>query len=206
MRVKPLSLPLDASIYTEDWRGIKNKTLKEFGAFTTESINGMTGRLVFPIKNIHDDIIAFQGRYLFSELEPRYKIKPDHVSLPLYPAIVKPIKNSIILVEGLIDAINLYDKGLTNVVTTFGTAFGNVKAINKQKINIDKLLLYKYQGVETIYILYDNDDPGRNAAKTLNNYIGSTFFTVICDMPNDKSDPGALNQEDVNLLKEKLYD
>ena len=204
LRLRTLSLPLDAVSFKEDFRGIRNKTLKAFGAFTTESIIKMKGRLVFPIWDIHGNIIAFQGRYLYSDLEPRYDIIPEHALLPLYPTIIKPIKNSIILVEGILDMINLHDKGLTNAVCTWGTAFANVKKSQKRKANIDKLLQYKYQGVDTIYIMYDGDNAGRHAAENLNNFIGGIFHSDIVELP-DNSDPGKLSEIEIKKFREEYY-
>ena len=41
--------------------------------------------------------------------------------MPFCPAKVKPIQNRVILVEGIFDALNLWDKGLKNTVCCFGT-------------------------------------------------------------------------------------
>lgn len=199
-----LSVPLDAVHYKADWRGIRGKTLLEFGAFTTETIKKMEGRVVFPIWDILGKIVAFQGRYLYSDLEPKYDIEPASVTLPLYPAVVKPIKDSIILVEGILDMINLHDKGLTNAVCTFGTAFGNVKAHKKQKLNISRLLQYRFLGADTVYIMYDGDKPGKEAAKNLYNYINNTFVTDIIEL-DDEQDPGSLTQDQVNKIKRDYY-
>jgi DNA primase len=199
-----LSIPLDAVHFKDDWRYIKGKTLLEFGAFTTESIKKMDGRIVFPIWNILGDIVAFQGRYLYSDLEPRYDIYPENVPLPLYPAVVRPIKGSIILVEGILDMINLHDKGLHNAVCTFGTAFGSVKNNSKKKNNIERLLQYKYQGIDTIYIMYDADTAGKDAANNLYNYINKTFITDIIEL-EDGRDPGSLKQSEVNKLIGEYY-
>ena len=52
---------------------------------------------------------------------PKYLISPPQAKLPLYPASVKPIKGRVILVEGIFDMINLFDKGLPNAICCFGT-------------------------------------------------------------------------------------
>lgn len=201
---KSLPIPLDAVYYDRDYRGIKKSTLRKFGAFTSESMPKMAGRLIFPIYNINNTVIAFQGRYLFSDLEPKYQNEPKNVPLPLYPAIVEPINNSIILVEGFFDMLNLHDKGLTNAVCTFGTAFGNVKQKNKQKKNIERLMQYRYQGIDSIFIMYDGDDAGRNAAYNLKEYIQSIFYSEVVEL-KDGQDPGGLKTSEVHKIKEELY-
>jgi DNA primase len=201
---KSLPIPLDAVYFNDEFRGISKSTLRKFGAFTTDSIPGMEGRLVFPISNISKDIIAFQGRYLYSDLDPKYKIYPEHVTLPLYPSIVIPKNDSIILVEGMLDMINLHDKGLTNTVCTFGTAFGSVKKKHKQKANLEKLLPFKYQGVTTLYIMYDGDKAGYSAAESLQEFTKDSFNSQIIYM-NKNKDPGSLNKKEVASIREEYY-
>ena len=201
---KPLSLPLDAVPFREVFRSIKIKTFRKFGAFTSLE-HGMVGRVVFPIYDINGAIKVFQGRYQHSDLDPRYKNHPKEVALPLYPQTVELINNSIILVEGFYDMLNLHDKGLTNTVCVFGTAFGNVKKSSKQKRNIERLLLYKYQGADKVYIMFDGDYSGKDSAENLQKYLRSTFVTEIIEMEEGK-DPGKLTESQVIKLKEDLYD
>ena len=202
---RELNLPLDAIHFRDSYRGISPETFRKFGAFTTETQElGMDGRLVFPIYDINGRIVVFQGRYMYSELDPKYKNYPRETTLPLYPQVVNMIDNSIILVEGFYDMLNLHDKGLTNAVCTFGTMFGHVKKTNKQKANIEKLLLYKYQGADKIYIMYDADGPGVAAAENLQKYLSSTFTTEIIQLDDDR-DPGSLKDYEVFKLRETLY-
>jgi DNA primase len=201
---KTLHIPTDAAYIKEDFRGISSKTLRSFGAFTSDSMRKMEGRIVFPIWDIHGDIVAFQGRYLYSNLEPRYDIEPAHTTLPLYPTRIKPIDNSMILVEGIFDMLNLWDKGLTNTVTTWGTAFGTVKTKPKKTNNLERLMQYKFLGVDIIYIMYDGDDAGRKAAKNLKEYIDEKFNVVIINLEDGK-DPGKLTASEINKIKEEYY-
>lgn len=198
---KSLPMPLDAVYIDKDFRDISVSTLRKFRAFTSDTL--MEGRIIFPITNITNDIVAFQGRYMYSDLEPKYKVYPEHTTLNLFPSVVEPINNSIILVEGLFDMLNLHDKGLSNAVCTFGTAFGSVKAPNKKAINRDKLLQYKYQGIEKIYIMYDGDRAGRNASSKLMNYINDMF--IVDELPlGDGEDPGNLSEKYVKKIYEDL--
>ena len=65
--------------------------------------------------------------------------------MPFCPAKVKPIQNRVILVEGIFDALNLWDKGLKNTVCCFGT----------QQESWVKLSLLKLQGVQGIDFMFD---------------------------------------------------
>jgi len=201
---KAIPIPLDANYIDEPYRGISKSTLRKFGAFTTESLKGMEGRIIFPISNIHKDVVAFQGRYMYSNLDPKYKFYPEHAVLPLYPSVVNPIKGSIILVEGILDMINMHDKGFPNAVCTFGTSFGSVKNKKKQRRNVEKLLQFKYQGIESIYVMYDGDKAGQDAARNLVEFAKSSFNMDTIDLKPDQ-DPGSLTKEDMTQLYGALY-
>ena len=203
---KPLELPLDAIPFENSYRKISKETLMHFGAFISDDKDlDMEGRLIFPLTDINDDIRIFLGRFMYSDLDPKYKIYPEHTEIPLYPEIPEIYKGSIILVEGIFDLLNLYDKGLKNVVLCGGVHIGLVKKKAKQAKNIERLLTYKYQGVSTMYTMFDGDTAGREAAEGLKAYAGETFNIQNIDLKDDQ-DPGGLSQIEVDKIKEKLYD
>jgi DNA primase len=202
---KPLEIPLGASFINTPFRNISAETLQHFNAFTSDDKGlDMEGRIIFPLEDIDSQIRLFLGRFMYSELQPKYKIYPEHTEIPLYPEIPDIVDGSIILVEGIFDLLNLYDKGLKNVVLCGGVHIGLVKKKAKQARNIERLLPYKYQGVHTIYTLFDGDEAGRKAASGLEAYAGHIFNIQTLDLP-DGDDPGGMNQTEVNKLKEKLY-
>jgi len=203
---KSIPMPLDAIPFKDNFRGIKGSTYEEFGAFTTESLQSMEGRLVFPIKDIQGNIIAFQGRYMYSDLDPKYKFYPEHTTVQFHPMIPKPIDNSIIIVEGIFDMLNLWDKGLKNAVTSFGINLGTAKRDSKKTAVIDKLSVFKLQGIESIWVMYDGDERGKNAADGLKETIKQSrkYFVDTIDL-QDGMDPGEFSLADVKGLKEQLY-
>ena len=204
MNIKPLELPSDSVLFNKEYRNISAKTYKSIGAFTTNSIDGMENRIVFPIKNIKGEIIIFIGRSLYNDFDPKYKIYPKDAQLSMYPLQPKIIDGSIILVEGIFDYLNLLDKGLTNVVCIFGLGLANAKR-QRQKRNLEKLLFFKIQGVHTIYTLFDGDAPGREAAENFRNFASSEFYVDSVDLP-DGMDPGSMSKHDVDKLIGILYD
>lgn len=202
---KPLELPLDAVPFESTYRNISKETLMHFGAFTSDDKDlSMEGRLIFPLIDINRDIKIFLGRYMYSDLDPKYKIYPEHTEIPLYPEEPDIYRGSIILVEGIFDLLNLYDKGLKNVVLCGGVHIGLVKKKAKQAKNIERLLTYKYQGVHTMYTMFDGDKAGRDSAEGLRDYAGDLFNIQTIHL-EDEQDPGGLSQEAVNKIKEKLY-
>ena len=177
------------------FRGISAKTLKEFGAFYTNTNEKLVDRIFFPIKDLRDKPIAYVGRHMHSSGNPRYLNYPSGVTMPIFPEKFRERYTSAVLVEGIFDMLNCYDKGLKNVVCTFGTS----KLLNE---TAQKMLSYKVMGIEKVYILYDGDAPGREAAKKIKPLIEEAGFTVeIIDLPDDL-DPGIISQEYVDSIIE----
>ena len=202
---KPINIPVGAVAHEWDFRGISGKTLMHFGAFTSDDNDlDLEGRIIFPLEDMDGDIRLLVARHMYSDLDPKYKYYPAHTEIPLYPEIPTIVDGSIILVEGIFDMLNLWDKGLKNVVLCGGVNMGLVKKRVKQQKNIERLLPYKYQGVHTLYIMFDGDKAGRGAAAGLQNYAKEAFNVEIIDLEDDK-DPGNLTQIEVNNIKEKLY-
>lgn len=182
--------------FTQKFRGISVQTLKHFGAFYTTStkIEKLVDRIIFPVKDISGKTVSFIARHTLSNGVPKYIFHPGGRSIPLYPSIIEN-GNSIVLVEGIFDMLNLYDKGMRNVVCAFGT--DTMKADTK-----NKLIPYKTQGITKIFILFDGDTAGRTAAIAIKPLLEAEgFITEIIDMEED-TDPGDLDQDNVNSLIE----
>ena len=136
------------------FRNISEETLRIWDAFTW-NVPKFENRIIFPIRDITGKTIALIGRTINDMGMNKYYIYPSGVEMPFIPAKVKPIQNRVILVEGIFDALNLWDKGLKNTVCCFGT----------QQVNWVKLSLLKLQGVQGVDILFDGDEAGRKAGE-----------------------------------------
>lgn len=186
-----LSFPKGFMPYSGTWRDITAETYKKFEAFTHHDKDHV-GRLVFPIRDITGKIVAFNGRHMSGGI-PKYMISPRGAKLPLFP-MAEAIRGSVILVEGIYDAINLHDKGLTNAVCIFGT----------NNINEEKLSMLSISGVTNVDIFLDGDEAGQKAAEKIKGMCEKV------DLPSRNvylkdTDPGALTVSQVDKLKRKLY-
>lgn len=190
-----LELPSDHTPFTQKHRNISTTTYRKFGAFITQEIEKLQDRVVFPIKDISGRTTSFLGRHILSDAKPRYEIYPSGVALNLYPLVMDKGTKSIVLVEGIFDMLNLYDKGVTNVVCTFGT-----QGITEHSV-ATKMLAFKVQGIEKVYILYDGDDAGHKAAVTIKPLLEDQGFVVDIIQMEDGMDPGALDQDSVDLIR-----
>ena len=114
-------------------------------------------RVMFPIFNYNGKVIGFGGRVLDDSL-PKYLNSPETLvfnkRMNLYGLNIskKGIKDdTLILVEGYMDLISLYQNNIENVVATLGTAL----TIEQAK------LIRRY--AKNVIISYDSDQAGQNA-------------------------------------------
>jgi DNA primase len=192
-----LELPAGYTPYTKQFRGISPKTLKHFGAFYTNQVEKLQDRIIFPIKDITGKTVVYVGRHTLSNGNPRYINYPSGVQIPVFPSHLPAGYSSVVLVEGIFDMLNLYDKGLENVVCCFGT---NTLQNNTKS----KLLPFKAQGITHVYLMFDGDEAGQKAATLLKPLIEDCGFIVeIINLP-DGVDPGELSQEDVDATSEYI--
>ena len=190
-----LTMPKDLMAYSGNFRNIKPETYEKYEAFTHHE-SQYVGRVVFPIKDITGRVSAFIGRHMDSTAVPKYMIFPPKAKMPLFPSHANPILGRVILVEGIFDALNLLDKGLSNAMCCFGT----------RNMDIYKLSMLKVQGVTGLDILFDGDTAGREAADSIVELCDKVeLLSQVVQMP-EGLDPGALPEDRVKNLKEWLYD
>lgn len=125
------------------------------------SKNGMPNdafrkRLMFPIKDVKDRVIAFGGRAL-DDSKPKYINSPDTIvynkgrNLFALNVAKKTEKDFFIMVEGYMDAISLHQRGIDNAIASLGTALTEKQG----------RLLKRYKS--KIIIGYDSDAAGQGA-------------------------------------------
>lgn len=115
-------------------------------------------RLMFPIFDRKGRVIAFGGRVIDKDDKPKYLNSPEtalfHKSQELYALNLaqKSEQDSLIVVEGYMDVIGLYQHGIDNAVATLGTSL--------TASHIERLIATRQQ----LYVCFDGDSAGRQAA------------------------------------------
>ncbi|QHG92275.1 DNA primase [Coxiella endosymbiont of Amblyomma sculptum] len=116
-------------------------------------------RIIFPIRDIRGRVIAFGGRILKKNDQPKYINSPEtpifHKSnelYGLYEAHEKQVNPpQFLIVEGYMDVISLHQYQITYAVATLGTATSSQ--------HLKKLLRY----TNAIVYCFDGDNAGRRA-------------------------------------------
>ncbi len=137
-------------------------------------------RVIFPITDVTGNIIGFGGRAL-DETMPKYLNSPE---TPLFSKgdnlyalsmIKKDPTFSVIVVEGYMDCISLYQSGFRQVVASLGTALTKRQAI----------LLKRY--TNEVILSYDADEAGKAAALRGMNVLAQEGLRVkILSLPDGK--------------------
>jgi len=116
-------------------------------------------RLIFPIKNINGKVVGFGGRVL-GDSNPKYINSPESnyfkkrdmlYNLHLAKASVRQKKN-LLICEGYMDVISLYQNNIKSVVAPLGTSF------TEEQLKLS----WRYTDKPTI--MFDGDEAGKRAS------------------------------------------
>lgn len=119
-------------------------------------------RIIFPIRDNRGRVIAFGGRVL-SDDKPKYLNSPEttlfHKANELYGLYEARQKNRnlqhLILVEGYMDVVSLFQFGITCAIATLGTASGIA--------HLEKI----FRHTSKLVVCFDSDQAGMKAAERL---------------------------------------
>ena len=145
-------------------KGYDKQDLFDSGAVTEadgKPIDALGKRLIYPIINNMDEVVAFGGRVLQPTERAKYKNTRETVvfnkSKTLYNInLLKKLKrektiNEVIIVEGYMDVISLYQAGFKNVVASMGTSLTLEQAKTLKRYT------------DNVLISYDGDAAGQKA-------------------------------------------
>ena len=161
----------------------------------SESIDRFRSRLIFPIRSMSGRIQGFGGRILTQlKKSAKYINSPQsdiyNKSKTLYglfeskKSIVK--EDTCYIVEGYTDVIQMYQSGITNVVSSSGTA------LTPDQIRLIKRL------TSNIILLFDSDPAGIRAAfRGVDLILEQGINVRICTFP-DGEDPDTFAKNNSN--------
>lgn len=144
--------------------GYGSQVLQKAGLISTGKGGGtyerFRDRVMFPIIDIRGRVIGFGGRMLAEGKGAKYLNSPEtpvflksNVLYGLNWARGHIADKELIVVEGYMDVISLYQHGIKNVVASLGTAFTKQQGI----------MLKRYSN--SVIVAYDSDIAGKAAAQ-----------------------------------------
>ena len=182
--------------------------VKEQGGGEKRKFDRFKGRVMFPIHSMSGRVLGFGGRILTNDKKAaKYLNSPEseiyHKSKVLYgiyyakQAIAK--EDNCFLVEGYTDVIQMYQRGLENVVSSSGTALTpeQIRLINRLTKNIT--------------VLFDGDAAGLRASlRGIDLILEQGMNVKVCTFPEGEDpDSYAKNntyEDIVSYLQENSKD
>lgn len=164
-------------------------------------------RLMIPILDIHGRVAGFGGRVMSPEDEPKYLNSAESETFNKRRMLFNfreavPVArrlNSVIVVEGYLDAISLFQNGIKNVVASLGTA------ISAEQIHM------LARNCETLYFCYDADAAGQRATlRAISLQKDAPVNARVVSFPDSTDDPDSFvtreGAESFKNLLEKATD
>jgi len=164
-------------------------------------------RLMIPILDIHGRVAGFGGRVMSPEDEPKYLNSAESETFNKRRMLFNfreavPVArrlNSVIVVEGYLDAISLFQNGIKNVVASLGTA------ISAEQIHM------LARNCETLYFCYDADAAGQRATlRAISLQKDAPVNARVVAFPDPTDDPDSFvtreGAENFKILLEKATD
>jgi DNA primase len=155
-------------------------------------------RLVFPIWNGDDGLVAFGGRRL-DQREPKYINSPESSTFRKRECLygLKQARASIqdskqvILVEGFLDTLKMHQMGYTNTVAIMGSHVSQAQST-----------LLKQLGVTGIVLAFDGDQAGLEATWRYTEH--NPHSTASCAMLKSGIDPATISPKQMAATLEQI--
>ncbi|MEE9217936.1 MAG: DNA primase [Acidobacteriota bacterium] len=185
-------------------RGFTQSVLVESGLLVPRESGGaydrFRNRLVFPIRSVSGRCVGFGGRAL-DEQEPKYLNSPEspayrkgehlfglHLSGPAVRA-----QGIVVLVEGYMDFLSVYQAGVENVAATLGTAFTDSQAA----------LLRRFGS--TAVLGFDSDQAGALATRrTLEKLLPLGFAVRVLELPVNHDPDSFVREHGPEALRHEI--
>ena len=197
----------DEFLQTARLKGYKDENLLTTGLIgkteRCDYYDRFRGRVIYPVFKVSGKVVAFGGRTLRTDkVGGKYVNSPESLiyskSNELYglyqakPAIVK--KNKCILVEGYMDVISMFQKGIENVVASSGTSLtdGQVRLIHRFTPNVT--------------VIYDSDAAGIKASlRGIDMLLAEGLDVKVLSLP-DGDDPDSFAQSHTSTEVEEYIE
>ena len=206
-------VPKNSDYFNELKKKFDEKEIIDTGLFYKNEkynryVNRFHSRIIFPIKNLTGDVIAFGGRNINNENTAKYINSPEtefykkgrHIFNLDKAKSARNNDQEVIVVEGYMDVISIYSSGIKNVVSNSGIA------LTENQIN----LIWRFFSKPVICL--DGDKSGQKAslriAENLLQFIKENNKINFINLPNNLDpddfikEKGRRNFE--NLIKTSL--
>ncbi|MBY0113711.1 MAG: DNA primase [Phycisphaerales bacterium] len=192
---------MDGLLLTLSRKGLDSRVFVEAGLLRDREgrvYDTFRHRLMFPITDQIGRFIAFGGRKMRDEDEPKYLNSPEsrvfNKSATLFglaqAAKAIQVARTAVITEGYTDTIACHQAGLENAVATLGTALTREHAVILRRL------------CDRVVLLFDGDDAGQRAAdRAAEIFFAEPLDVVVAtlDKFTDAKDPDELLKREGGL-------
>lgn len=195
----------DALIGYAHEQGVTDEVLEQTGLVvrrdTGRVYDRFRNRVVFPIFSVTKKVIGFGARALAADEQPKYLNSPEtaiyNKSSVLYGLshAHRSIREAeaAILVEGYADVISMHQAGITNVVSTSGTA------LTPEQVK----LLARY--TSRLFFLYDADAAGASAMmRGIEPMLAANLDVRIVTLPQGEDPDSYVLKEGADAVRARM--
>jgi DNA primase len=163
-------------------RGFTRETLEFFEVGYSDQKH----RIVIPVRNEAHHVIGFIGRATSDDIQPKYLYSKNFPRKSVLFNLQNAKKfNSVIVVEGSLDAIKIHQAGHGNVVATLGAA------VTKEHLALLNRMFDK------VVIFSDNDHAGFVMRDHVIEGCRSKELLIV-EYDDDLKDPGQMNDDQIS--------
>jgi len=174
-------------------QGYSKETLITAGLVNEDGYDPLAKRFIIPIINAKGQVIGFGGRTLIKDVKPKYR---NTKATPLFDkrknlynvnlfkrTLAEEKHSSVILTEGYMDVMSIYQAGIHNVVASMGTSL-TMEQCNE---------IRKY--VPKVYVCFDGDTAGQIATWRSLDMLASVGLEVrVMSMPEGMDPDDVINK------------
>jgi DNA primase len=174
-------------------RGIKEETIRAFKLGYKESLpedpdelKAFRQRVIIPVRDGRGALLGFCGRSIDDGRNPKYLYSKGLDTRRYVFCFDKVGRGPVFLVEGMIDALRLWQLGF-QAVTCFGSEMFEEQA---KKLSL----------VDKLYMIPDNDAKGKKFVREVRKKL-PTIRDIIY-LPSGYKDPGEMEDDDLRMVLE----
>ena len=175
-------------------RGFTKRTMKTFEVGRDLDAETVT----VPIRNGEGELVGLVGRYIDPNRphNQRYRVYNFPKGLITFPQDKLELEdNTVIMVEGLLDAVWMFQKGYYNTQAILGNRC------------TEPQFKYLYEaGAKNFILMFDNDKGGAKAIEFFENMTKDYDINIYyVTYPEGKSDPQELNEDEIEQMIQNKY-
>jgi DNA primase len=168
-------------------RGFVRDTCKDFMV----GFDKISKTVTIPLFNVENKLVGVVGRYIDPNRKKneRYKIYDFTIGSVVYPEDkFTPKEDTIICVEGILDALWMHQLGFTNTISILGNNITDYQA-NFINNNCTKFI-----------DMFDNDEGGERCTKVAKRKLRKDIIYYSVKYPSGKKDPQDCSKEEIEFM------